>query len=113
MTFAAHQFKLNARQSDGATLREHLEVASARRIHHPLLTDQPELPAELEELWREFTDLHSSRGAGLAGPLPITFADIDVYQRVTGTPLKQWEIEAIRRADRAFFESCAEAKDGN
>lgn len=54
-------------------------------------------------LWQTFRELHASRPQSGFGPLRITFAEIDAFQRVTGVQLKPWEVDALRRADRAFI----------
>lgn len=68
-----------------------------------MLLDRPRCPAGCEALWRAFRDLSASRANSGFGPLRITFTEIDAFQRVTGLRLKPWEVEAIRRADRAFI----------
>jgi hypothetical protein len=67
-----------------------------------MLLDAPKCPAACEDLWRIFMELHASRSSNGFGPSRITFSEIDAFQRVTGVRLKAWEVEAIRRVDRAF-----------
>lgn len=69
-----------------------------------MLLDAPQCPRGCEDLWRVFSELHASRSNNGFGPSRISFAEIDAYQRVTGTMLKPWEIAAIRRADKAFID---------
>lgn len=77
---------------------------------HKMLADTV-LPRGLERLWGDFIDLHSSRGSTGMGAARITFADIDAWQRVTGTVLEPWEIDCIRKADDAFLtQQAREAK---
>lgn len=45
-----------------------------------------------------FVELHSSRGDG-----PIRFTDIHAYEAVAGVKLRQWELRAIREADRRYL----------
>lgn len=73
------------------------------------LANAPALPDGLEELWRKFLDLHSSRGSTMSGAARITFSDIDAYQRVTGTVIPPWQVNAIRRADDGYFAAQQEA----
>lgn len=94
---------------DGKTLRDHLENWERQnRQRHPMLADAPQLPAGCLVLWRDFTALHSARGASGFSPARISFSDIDAYQRVNDTRLHAWEIEAIRRADNAYLAHYAE-----
>jgi hypothetical protein len=68
-----------------------------------ILLDAPQCPQGCEELWRIFGELHGCRGNNGFGPLRITYADIDAFQRVSGVRLQAWELDAIRRADQAFL----------
>lgn len=68
-----------------------------------MLLDRPPCPDGCEHLWAAYKELHASRAHSGFGPLRINFAEIDAFQRVTGLRLKAWEVEAIRRADRAFM----------
>jgi hypothetical protein len=65
---------------------------------------------ELAPLWGYFIELHESRGFTGFGPAQITYLDFDAWQRVTGTVLEPWEVEAIRRADKAYFKSLPKPK---
>jgi hypothetical protein len=89
---------------EGATLREHLVSAWERSGVQPdRLRNAPKLPTGAESLWRDFLALHGCRGSSGMGPLRISWADLDAYQRVQGIRLAPWEVEAIRRADNAYL----------
>ena len=95
---------------EGATLREHLTTVWERTGNKPerLAND---LPDGCSNLWHDFLALHNSRGsAGMGGPLRISWADLDAYQRVRGFRFEPWEIEAIRRADGAYMTHFAESR---
>lgn len=68
-----------------------------------MLLDRPLCPSGCEPLWQIFKELHASRGNNGFGPMRLTFAELDAFQRVTGMRLKPWEIDALRRADRVFI----------
>lgn len=97
-------------QSDGATLRDHYEILAertgrtVREIH-----GAPDLPDGCSMLWRDFIAMHGARGSTGFGPMRITWADLDAFQRVMGIRLAPWELEAIRRADGAYLESRAKS----
>lgn len=74
------------------------------------LANAPALPAGLEYLWNDFTELHVSRGSTGFGAARITYQDLDSWQRVTGARLECWEIDAIRRADNAYLASLPKGK---
>lgn len=83
---------------------DHLLAAERQTGQTPkMLLDRPRCPEGCEPLWQAFKELHATRGNNGFGPNRITFGEIDAYQRVTGTVMKPWEIEAIRRADRAYI----------
>lgn len=90
---------------------QHLAAVWERTGGEPArLRDAPELPAMLEPLWADFIELHNSRGSTGFGAAPITFADIDAWQRVVGLHLRPWEIAAIRAADNAYFAAMPKPK---
>ena len=67
------------------------------------LADLPEQPEGTEFVWQMFNELSMTRGVGLAGALPITYGEIDAYQRVTGLTLQPFELQAIRELDMTFL----------
>jgi len=100
---------LGALQEDGTTLRQHLENWEGQmRKRHPLLVEEPTLPAGCSSLWRNFMALHRTRGSNGFGPARISFTDMDAYQRLRRMTLDPWEIEAIGRADSAYMAHHAE-----
>lgn len=76
------------------------------------LANTPCLPDGLERLWADFAEMHDSRGSTGFGPMRITFADIDAWQRVGGVTLAPWEIAAIRKADNAYLANFAAEHKG-
>jgi hypothetical protein len=85
-------------------LIDHLRAVEEKTGRTPqALLDAPSLPEGCEELWRVFGELHSCRTSNGFGPNRITYTDVDAFQRVTCIRLKPWELDAIRRADRAYL----------
>lgn len=99
--------QLCVRQSDGSTLRAHLQ-AEARATGEPdsrLLTRVPE---EAEALYEAFTDLAAARPMGMAaGAIPHT--EIEAWQRLSGVCLSPWEVDTIKAMDRAALGAMAAA----
>lgn len=92
-------------------LREHLLTAQRRTGEvHPMLADGPRPPAGCGPLWRDFMELHNSRSWGEGGPKPISFVELDAWQRVRGVRLAAWEIAAVRAADAGFLGVHARAR---
>lgn len=71
--------------------------------HTPLALQGPQFPELLEYVWTAFLLLNQTRGQGFSGPLPISFQEIDAWQRLTHNVLLPWEIEAIKRLDAAYL----------
>ena len=84
-------------------LREHL-LAHERQTgdRHELLDHEP-LPAGCAPLWRDFMELHNARSWGDGGPKPVSFVELDAWQRVRGVRLAAWEIAAVKAGDRAYL----------
>lgn len=68
------------------------------------------LPLVVRPLWNVFTELHEGRGQGVNGPSPITWQDIDAFQRVAGISLSRWEVSMIRALDAVALQSVAKSK---
>lgn len=71
----------------------------------------PPLPPEAVHLWQAFRSLDAARGNNGFGPLPISFVDMDAWQRVMQYQLDPWEVEAVRMIDNAYLAVEAETPD--
>lgn len=101
------------------TLRDNLIGAAWTSPAAQKALDGPGIAPELRHLWDVFLELHNTRGAGAMSLNPITFAEIDAWQRVTGRYLSASEVHLLRVADMAALtqiqvnsKSGAEATDG-
>lgn len=100
------QFALNRREKDGATLREHLEMAyKATGIRHKYLKDEKPLPWATAHIWQYFLELHAERPSNGMTPGRITSTAIKDWRELTATRLDLWEIRAIRILDNLWIES--------
>jgi len=54
-------------------------------------------------VWSAFVSLNSARTAGFSGPNPITYTELKAWKELTETPLKAWDIQAIKRLDQVFI----------
>jgi hypothetical protein len=68
----------------------------------------PPMPSGLSYLWAIFVRLSGRRGSSGSGP--ITYLEIDAFQRITGTRLNGWEIEMIEALDRCYLAEWHRAK---
>lgn len=107
---AKASFHLNQKQSDGKTLREHLQAVEQSTGRRTPELDVPELAAECRGVWSLFIELHARRAEGF-GPAIIDEARLFHWQRLHGIQLNPWEIEAIFALDLAWRESVAESQD--
>ena len=69
----------------------------------------PGVPENGEYLWAWFQELSSGRGNNGFGVLPLTWADMDAWARMTGTRPEPWETAILRSMDEAFLAVCQEA----
>lgn len=102
------QFRLSKRQTDGKTLREHLE--SVRRQTGktpPELEGSDEAPEMTDDWWLWWCELSGGRQQGF-GASPLTWSDIVSWMRLTARRLTALDIAAIRAIDAAFLTACAE-----
>lgn len=102
--YAEHEFRLNlpASKSDKATEREHLEIVERQTGQTPKELEGPDPPPLMENVWSAFVDLNMSRQSGM-GPNPITFQEIVAWSKLYNTPLRPWEVTAIKRLDMIFI----------
>jgi hypothetical protein len=92
------------------SLRAHLEsVEEQAGITDPLLEEIRAMPAAGEQLWSIFEDLSSTRPTSGFGVSPISYAEIHAWCVVNHARLDAWEVDGLRRIDRAFMHAVAEA----
>lgn len=92
-------------------MREHLQAHERQTgMPHERLANAPPLPVGCAPLWRGFMEMHNARSWGMGGPLPLSFVEIDAWQRVRRVRLEAWEIAAIKAADAAYLRVQAKAR---
>lgn len=50
-------------------------------------------------------------GTGGMGPVPVSWAEIEVWQRVSAIELRPWEARTIRRLSREFLDQMTKSKE--
>lgn len=50
-------------------------------------------------------------GHGAAGPVPLGYADIEAWARLTATPLAPWEAQTLRELSRAYVAELRAGED--
>ena len=101
---------MDARQPDGATLREHFSRAAAHGIDDPMLDDcRP--PRFGAELWSAFAEISGSRPQGMGGACGIPLTEIEAWCRLYNVSLSPWEIGTIKAMDAAVVSVWSEQRD--
>ncbi|WP_422366414.1 phage tail assembly chaperone [Pelagibius sp.] len=59
----------------------------------------PPFPLAIEYLYLAWMRLRKRKGAGMTGPAPIEWPDIDAFCRLTGQRLAPWEVRIIEALD--------------
>ncbi len=104
LEYAEQYFKLEKRQKDGATLRQHLKMAfQATGVMPEQLAVTVELPRDAEHVWEYFVDLHNERGHNGMTPNRINSTAIKDWCMVTRVILEPWEVSAIKQLDRLWM----------
>lgn len=95
---------MQARQVDGATLRDHLLIAAKQLGYMPdELRNAPPLPPLMETHWKWFSDLHLRRSSNGYGPNPISFTELEAWSRLRGIPLTAFDVDTIMLLDTVYF----------
>ena len=90
------------------TARDHL-----RAVVHEVPSALPELigpplPPLAARAWSAYLELDRTRSVGMHSAGPITFAEIEAYDRMAGVGLTPLDVHLIRVADDAFMTEVAE-----
>lgn len=97
-------FELNRVEPDGSIWRDVLEGLAARardpkrKAEYEAELLVPPCPSALGHVWNAFARLSARRASGFAGN-PISFLEIDAFQRLTGFRFMPLEIRLIEELD--------------
>lgn len=97
-------------QSDGQSLRVHLEGVERQTGRRPAQLDGPECPELLEGAWRDFLEVSGRRGSGAHGPVPLTWMDLDAWARLTRRAVAPQLVRLLCRLDDVWLESLQKEK---
>lgn len=116
--FADHSFRMSSRQSDGSSLKEHMDnaksnpFASASMIAVVEQEEPPSLPEAAAYVWSYFLRLHSGRGqGGLGGFLPLNYQEIESFCNMEKVELESWELDMIKSLDACFLKVSYEQQE--
>jgi hypothetical protein len=79
-----------------AELKRQLEGQGVRDIR---------IPSGGELLWKWFMALHKTRQAGMAGPQPISFTEMQSYARLTNQHIEPRHVDILVAMDQAYLET--------
>ena len=105
--YAEHDFPL-AKTHNGATLREMLERVAAVTGEAPEELNGPPFPDRYAHVWSAFLEIHTGRSYSSNGPNPLSWADIEAWDRLFKQGLKDWEIRAIKALDLVWLRAMGE-----
>lgn len=73
----------------------------------------PPFPDRYGHIWSAFTEIHAGRSYSANGPNPLSWTDIDAWNRLFSQDLKDWEIRAIKALDLVWLRTMNEdSSDG-
>jgi hypothetical protein len=94
--------ELALKQSDGSTLRQHLQVGERvwkrwdERLHR-------EVPEAMAHLWRWFRELAMGRTFTEYGAQALSHAEIDAWARLRRIELSSKELDVLRMLDAVML----------
>lgn len=100
---------MQAVQSDGAQLRDHLESLERQTGASPPGLAGPDCPPSLAHVWIWYCELAAVRGSTGFGPARIDYAGIEAWSRLTGACPTPFEVDCLIALDRVYFEHLSEA----
>ena len=89
----------------GVTRRDELkQVEKQTRKSQPELDKCQEIPDCVQYLWRWFWEINDSRTSNGFGFNPISYLEIEAWDRLTMKWVSPWETETIKKMDTVFRE---------
>ncbi|MDO9950715.1 hypothetical protein Q7404_09740 [Glaesserella parasuis] len=103
MAYAKKEFELDKKPKDSnCTLREHLLVIQEQTGSVPEELENIEISPVISYLLGFFYELSLSRQSGM-GLCPITYTEIEAWNRLFQRDLAVWEIKVIKQLDVIFL----------
>lgn len=97
--FCKQQFTLAERQSDGSTLRKHLESVEKVTGKRPKELETIELPEVFQFCWEWFLHLNNARPSGGFGASPLLYSEMQAFFELKQLSPEPWEIDIIKMFD--------------
>jgi hypothetical protein len=98
------EFELEEKQSDGATLRDHLKaVWLSKGVMPEQLRKAANPPEHAIHVWNHFLELHKERPDNGFGAGRLTASIIKDWCQLYCVELELWEVKAINKIDNAWI----------
>lgn len=104
LAYCKNEFELNERQDDKQTLRYHLEQVYRMTGEMPDRLKPVDCPDWLIYIWHDFLELNQSRGSNGFVANPISYQEIDCWNRLTGKAVTQFEVDTIKMIDSIYLD---------
>ncbi|GAB1668161.1 hypothetical protein Mh1961_13810 [Mannheimia haemolytica] len=103
LVYAEKTFQLDKKlKGSESTLREHLQVIETQTGITPEELHNPEPSPAVAYLLGWFFELAMSRQSGMSLN-PISYVEIEAWNRLFSRHLEQWEIRAIKQLDMIYL----------
>ena len=78
---------------------DHLRAIAKQTRRIPDALRIPELPETLQGIWDVFIQIHRRRAGNGFGAVPISWSEIDAWQRLHQVQLSVWEVDCLAAMD--------------
>ena len=103
MLFAENELSLQEKQGDGLSLRDHLESVERQTGITPDQLKPLPFPEALEYIWRDFLELNDARTSNGYTLNPISYSELDAWNRLTNKQATTQDIGVIKMLDTVFL----------
>ena len=103
LLFAEHELTLGEKQGDGVSLRHHLEALQRNTGVTPEQLISVPFPETLEFIWRDFLELNDARTSNGYTVNPISFTELDAWNRLMNKQVTAQEISIMKQLDAVFM----------
>jgi hypothetical protein len=103
LLFAENELALGEKQGDGVSLRHHLEALQRQTGVTPEQLITVPFPETLEFIWRDFLELNDARTSNGYTVNPISFTELDAWNRLMNKQVTAQEISIMKQLDAVFM----------
>lgn len=96
--------RLDKKNDMGITRRDELEQVKKQTGESISELEYAEIPDCVNYLWQWFVELSSSRSSSGFGANPISYLEINAWDKLNMHWIRPWEVETIKRMDAIFLD---------